>query len=303
LSFPVTTAHLTARLGPLRRWLLSRWPGRIALRVVAGCIRLELFDRAMAISAQLFTSVFPILIMLSGWLGESTRTRLAESFAMPPAAQNVLKEALDEPAGAAFGLVGSLIVLVSATSLSRALTRAMTTIWHLPRPRTRLSSAWRWLTVVLGLALTALVARSLGRYAEALPPTHAWSVVLTLGIDMILAVFVPWLLLAGQVSLRRLLPGALCYALSMLAVRPASDVYLPRALELSADRYGPIGVAFAYLTTLYVLAFVFLAAHIVGRAVVEELDARSPAAPADAPLRGATRPRPTSQASEPPRAS
>jgi membrane protein len=271
----VATAHLSARLSPLRRWLLSRWPGRIALRVIAGAVRLELFDRAMAISAQLFTSVFPILIMLSGWLGESTRTQLAESFGMPPVAQRVLDEALDEPTGAAFGLVGSLIVLVSATSLARALTRAMATIWQLPRPRTRLTSAWRWITVVLGLALTGLVARALGRYAEVIPPTHAWSVVLTLCLDVMLAALMPWLLLAGQVSVRRLLPGALGYALAMLAVRPASDAYLPHALELSADRYGPIGVAFAYLTTLYVLAFVFLAAHIVGRAVVEELDARA----------------------------
>lgn len=53
------------RLRPLIQALESHWPGRIVLGAVSGALRLELFDRAMAISAQLFTSVVPVLIMLS----------------------------------------------------------------------------------------------------------------------------------------------------------------------------------------------------------------------------------------------
>ena len=45
-------------------WPLSRWPGRFEFATLAGVQRLELFDQAMAIAAQLFTSVVPILIMV-----------------------------------------------------------------------------------------------------------------------------------------------------------------------------------------------------------------------------------------------
>lgn len=258
------------RLRPLSQWLASHWPGRIVLGVASGVLRLELFDRAMAISAQLFTSVVPVLIMLSVWLGEQTTKRLADAIDMPPVAQEVLWGGLDGSGGAAFGFLGAAIVLVSATSLSRALTRAMATIWELPRPKPRLSSAWRWLAVILVLTSTGVTARFLTQFTEPLPPQHGWSVVLTFCLDLLLSASVPWLLLPGQVSVRTLIPGAITFALAMVAVRSAIVAYLPGALEHSADRYGPIGIAFAYLTTLYVLAFTFLAAHILGHAVAQD---------------------------------
>jgi membrane protein len=259
----------TEQQGPRHR-LLTRWPGRVALATVAGFQRLEIFDRAMAIAAQLFTAVFPILIMISVWVGASTSRAFAESVSMPPVAQEVLQQALDESGDTAFGLVGTVFVLVSATSLSRALTRAMATIWQLPRPKTRLTSAWRWVAVVLALALAALVARTLGQYTQALPPHDAWPVVLTFLLDTLIAVSIPWLLLAGQVSTRRLVPGALAFALVMLVGRPASSAYLPRALEQSADQYGSIGVAFTYLASLYAVSFVFLATQILGSVVADD---------------------------------
>jgi len=55
----------------------------------------------------------------------------------------------------------------------------------------------------------------------------------------------------------------------MLAVRPVGSIYLPLALQSSAERYGTIGVAFTYIGWLYVVAFCLLlaatAGHVVGR--------------------------------------
>jgi membrane protein len=65
-------------------------------------------------------------------------------------------------------------------------------------------------------------------------------------------------------------PGAVVFALVMLGVRPAGAAYLPGALETSSQRYGPIGVAFTYLGWLYVVAFCFLAAAVVGRVLAED---------------------------------
>jgi membrane protein len=62
-------------------------------------------------------------------------------------------------------------------------------------------------------------------------------------------------------------PAAVLFASVMLVGRPASAVWLPHALEVSADRYGSIGVAFTYLAWLYVVAFCLLLAAVVGRVI------------------------------------
>jgi membrane protein len=266
----VALSRVPERLRPLVDWVASRWAGRVVLATVAGFRRLEAFDRAMALGAQLFTSVVPILIMMSVWVGESASERFAEAIEMSSAAEEVLDQALDEPGGTAFGVLGSLFVLISATSLSRAITRAMATVWWLPRPKTRLSSSWRWLAVVIALALSVVAARALGRYTDPVPPRSVWTVVVTFLIDIVVTVFVPWLLLAGQVQVRRLVPGAVLFALVLVPMRLGGAIYLPRALEESADRYGTIGVAFTYLAWLYVVSLIYLGTAIVGQVIAED---------------------------------
>ena len=263
-------ARVPERLRPLVRWATSRWAGRVVLATVASFRRLETFDRAMALGAQLFTSVVPILIMMSVWIGESASERFAEAIEMSSAAEQVLDQALDEPGGTAFGVFGSLFVLISATSLARALTRAMATIWWLPRPKTRLSSSWRWVTVVIALALSIVVARSLGRFTDPIPPRTVWTLVIGFILDFLTTVFVPWLLLAGKVHVRRLVPGAVLFALAFVVIRPAAEAFLPRAVDESADKYGTIGVAFTYLAWLYVVSLTFLGTAIVGYVLAED---------------------------------
>jgi membrane protein len=94
--------------------------------------------------------------------------------------------------------------------------------------------------------------------------------VISIGLDILVGAFVPWLLLANRVPVRRLIPGAVVFALANLVVRPASEAYLRRALEDSADQFGSIGVAFTYLAWLYVVSFVFLAAAVTGNVIAED---------------------------------
>jgi membrane protein len=262
--------RLPPRLRRFSERLLSRWPGRIAFRTAAGCIGIEIFDRSMTIAAQFFTSVFPILILLGIWADSDDSGTVADALNLPEQSRSVLEQAIQSSSSASFGVVGVLIVLASATSLSRALTRAFAAIWRLPRPRSTLRSAWRWLAVVVTLALSLVVVRALGGFAAAVPPGEFWQHVVAFACDITLLVFVPWLLLSGAVQPRRLLPGAVIFAFVMLAVRPASAVWLPRALEVSADRYGSIGVAFTYLAWLYVVAFCVLLSAVVGQVVATD---------------------------------
>jgi membrane protein len=248
--------------------LLSRWPGRVVVRVAAAAARIELFDRSMTIAAQFFTSIFPILIIMASWVGGEA---LGESFGVPEQTQTLLEEALgNDSSQAAFGIVGVVLVLGSATSLSRALTRAFAAIWELPRPTIKLTSAWRWVAVVLALAMALVAARALTRFASDLAPATFWQLVASASCDVAIAVTVPWLLLAGRVRPRHLLPGAALFALVMIFVRPASHTWLPHALSVSADRYGSIGVAFTYLAWLYVISFCLLTAAMLGQVVTTD---------------------------------
>lgn len=255
---------------PLRRpiiRLLSLGPGRVVFRSVTSSVQIEIFDRSMTIAAQFFTSVFPILILLATWMDDDDTGRVADAVLLPPESRSVLDEAVHTSGGATFGVVGALIVFASATSLSRALTRAFAAVWQLPRPKSSLRVAWRWLAVVVTMALSLVVVRAVSGFASAVPPGEVWRRVVAFGCDLLLMVFVPWLLLSGAVQLRRLVPAAVLFAALMLVVRPTSAVWLPHALEVSADRYGSIGVAFTYLAWLYVVAFCALLAAVVGRAV------------------------------------
>lgn len=255
--------------GPVE-WSLSRWPGRIGLRSAASCIRIELFDRSMTIAGQFFTSVFPILVTIAVWFGSDDSNRIANALNMPEQSRDVLNEALDTSTAASFGAISVLIVLISATSLSRALTRAVAAIWKLERPKSNLSSAWRWLAAVLTLALSLVVVRSMGSFLDEVPPPALWAAVAAFLVDLAMATFVPWILISGAIPPRRLLPGAVVFALVMAFVRPASAIWLPHALNVSADKYGTIGVAFTYLAWLYVVSFCFLAAAVLGEVITTD---------------------------------
>jgi len=250
-------------------WLLSQWPGRIALRSAASCIRLGIFDRSMTLAAQFFTSVLPILILAATWVGSRDTNRLADALNMPDESRKALADAVGTSTGA-FGIVGTLMVLISATSLSRAFTRAFATIWEVPKPRNSISSAWRWLAVVVTLALSLVALRALVQAAAELPPPGFWRLIVAAVCDFGVAVFVPWVLLESKVRPRLLLTGALIYAVVMCVVRPAAALWLPKALESSADHYGTIGVAFTYIAWLYVVAWIFLAAAVLGHVITTD---------------------------------
>jgi membrane protein len=262
--------RLPARLRRVAEWMLVHWPGRMLLRIAATSIRIELFDRSMTVAAQFFTSVFPILIMFTAWFGSSDSDSVGDAVDMPEESQTVLAEAVEGGSSATFGVIGAIIVLASATSLARALTRAFAAIWGLPRPRSKLVSAWRWLAVVLTFAASLVVVRALSNLANDVPPPHFWPVWVVLFTDTALMIFVPWVLLSGTIPPRQLLPGALLFAVTMLVIRPASAVWLPRALDVSAERYGSIGVAFTYLAWLYVVSFCLLLAAVIGHVVATD---------------------------------
>lgn len=260
---------LPPRLRRLADWLLGTWLGRMGLGTAWSLQRIEIFDRAMAVAAQLFTSVFPILILTASWFGDASAV-LTDTLGMPPEAEAQVDAALKQQGSAAFGIAGTIVVLASATSLSRALARAFAAVWALPRPKSDLRSAWRWLAVVLAIALSLVMVRRSQTIADGIPPPHFWNQVVYCVVLTGIGIFVPWLLLRGSLTLRALLPGAAVFGVAMLVMRPFNNAWLSHSLEASAVRYGSIGVAFTYLAWLYVVAWTLLAAAVIGQVVVTD---------------------------------
>ncbi len=250
--------------------LQGLWPGRIVLRSIGKFAKLELFDRSMTIAAQFFTSVFPVLILSALAIGKQESGALADFINLPEQARSVLSDAAEGDASTNFGVIGFLIVFVSGTSLSRALTRASAVIWELPRPKNHLGSVWRWVAVLMVVALFLTVPRILKAMVDGIPPPELWLALAMLAANVGLAVFIPWLLLEGSVGVRLLVPGAVLFGVCLAFIRPVATVALPRALESSAEHYGSIGVAFTYLTYLYVLSWVFLATAALGQVIATD---------------------------------
>jgi membrane protein len=237
---------------------------------MAALVRVQIFDRSMTVAAQIFTSVFPLLILVAAIVGGRAADELADWAEVPAPSRQVLNDALSHTGISAFGVVGSLVVLLSSTGLARALGRAYASVWAVSRMPGGPRAAWRWLATVLALAAFAVTTRLIEGFTDRIPLSHVWSALVLLLVDCGLAVFIPWLLMGGAVPARALAAGGVIFGLVMLVIRPAGSVYLPRALETSARRYGTIGVAFTYIGWLYVLAFCLLMTAILGQVVAQD---------------------------------
>lgn len=255
-------AVLPGWLRPRAAAVLASWFGRVLLRCVTGLLQVQIFDRAMGLAAQAFTSIFPLLIMFGALLGAKHSGEIADALDMPQSSRMLLVDTLDERGFGTFGVLSALIVLVSATGLARAMVRAYATVWEVGKVRAGPAAAARWLFVVLLLSAFVLVSR--------VPLPYVTDTVALFVADAGLTVLLPAMLLGGTVPIRRLVPGGLAFGLVMLAVRPAGHIYLPRALRSSSAHYGTIGLAFTYIGWLYVISFCLIATTVIGHVLAAD---------------------------------
>jgi membrane protein len=246
------------------------WLGRILRQAAARFRGLELFDRSMTVAAEVFTAVFPLLILGAVWLGSQRSDDIAKSIDMPDETRRVVEDAVSGSGVSAFGLVGAVWVLISATSLSRALTRAFSTIWELPPPPKGPRQAGRWLGAVIVLTAAMLSVRWLSRLTEDWPPGIVWGLLVSLVLTTAVGALVPCILLSGNVPARCLIPGAFVFGLGVSAARPIAHDLLAHSLDSSAQQYGIIGVAFTYIAFLYALSLWFLGAAFLGQVIATD---------------------------------
>ncbi|MGW5373164.1 YhjD/YihY/BrkB family envelope integrity protein [Streptomyces sp. NPDC004009] len=219
-------------------------------------VSVNIFDSGTRLAAQCFLTAVPLLFVFAAYAPSGVRHQLIDSvravFGLTDAANAELEKVFEPTTGdlqEATGIVGGLMVLLSATAVSRAMQRLCKRAWEIPRAGARIA-AWRWLAW-LALWLGALVLQG--------PVRNGFGVGAWLGVPLTLLTQVGlwwWtqhLLLGGLVGWKPLLPGAVLTAAVLTVLAMTARLYMPRALNRALAEYGPAGSVFVLLSWLIVV--------------------------------------------------
>jgi len=234
-----------------------------------GCVvrflALQGIDRAVALAAQAFTALVPLMIVYSAVVqadGRDFAGRIVTDFHLHGSAARAVRSAF-APAGEVAGqtsALGGLLLVVSALSFTRALQRLYQLTWD-QRPLGLSAAKWglAWLVMVV----TVVTFRPLVLYG-----VHGfWRLVLSLAFAAAVWLITPYVLLGRRVGWRRLMPTALMTAVGITVLSISSALWLPRTIVSSAEQFGVIGVAFALLSWLVAVGVVLVGAAACGRAL------------------------------------
>ncbi|MFJ4577778.1 YhjD/YihY/BrkB family envelope integrity protein [Streptomyces echinatus] len=262
----------TARLKGLRAGAERRFP--VLAELAARLLSANLLDAATRLAAQAFLACVPLLFAIAAFAPRGVRDQLSDSlrslFGLTGPAEQQVQQVLTPSADGSLkdttGIIGLAIVLISATSFSRAMSRVCERAWRLPKAGARIA-AWRWVVWLLALVLIVLVQG---------PVREGFGVGLWLGTPLVFLVgggvwlWTQHLLLAGRVGWPPLLPGALLTSAALTALSLTARLYMPGALNRSLAEYGSLGLVLVLLSWLIVVSAAITFAVTIGAVLAQE---------------------------------
>jgi membrane protein len=204
-------------------------------RLVDPLLRFNFIDRSLALGAQAFGAVIPLLIVIE-------------------TAQPGNDSLADETTTTVLSVI---VLVVAALSFTRRLQRLYEESWSLA---TRGVRGTGWGLLWLGFLTLYL---SLHPVLDSLVNGLA-STLLTLAGGFVVGLVTPLLLLGRRKRWQALVPQASLTAVGLTGLGVWTAVYMPHAIGSSAANYGAIGVAFALLTWLWGLGIVLVCAAVFG---------------------------------------
>jgi membrane protein len=257
--------------GPLER--LVAWVATFVRDWIARFFDVQGIDRAMALGAQVFTAVLPLLIVysavVSGRSGDAFADRVSERLQLGGTAAESLHQAFSpSPAVQSSVTVLSVVLLVvSALAFTRALQRLYEGAFR--------QRALGYRGTPSGLLWLALFTLVLTIRPVLLSPVHGvLALAITLALSSLLWLATPYLMLGRRVPLTRLAPCALLTAGGMTALFATSFIWMPRVVSSSAGQFGVLGVGFALLSWLFAAGVVLILATTGGAVIDERLQNR-----------------------------
>lgn len=263
--------------GRLSRLLLI-WPVDVILAFVrdwiARFVGVQGVDRAVALGAQAYTALIPLLIVTSSVLPRTSNASFADVLIkrldLTGSSADAVKLAFapSQAVQSSVTALGVCLLIVSALSFSRALQRLYEGVFGLPTRGMR-NTKWGivWLVVLSVIVIVRpAVLGGLPGSAE---------VVGSLAMSTALWLVTPYLLLGRRLNLRRLLPTAVLSAVGATGVGVWTAVWLPHTITSSARQFGIIGIGFAMLAWLVAAGGVLVAAASGGAVISDRLAAHS----------------------------
>ena len=216
---------------------------------------------AASITLQAFLSLFPLLLVaiaIVGFVaaeGVDIAAGVARGLGLQGEAANAITEAVAaaEDSRRAASIVGLLGLAWAGLGLVDAIKHGFNQIWQV-RPRGMrdkvVGAAWlagAAVIMAVGAGATALVGLLPGWLAPL-------GTVFGLAINFCLWIWTSKLVPNRDVGWRGLIPGAILGAVGLEALKLLGGFYVPRLVANSSALYGSIGVIFAVLAWLYLLA-------------------------------------------------
>lgn len=251
--------------------------GGLLIRILGDIARGNITDRAMTLAAQAFTGILPIVILLTTLPGSSVIDTSLAKLGIHGGNVDFLSSA-DTTTVGTFGLIGALMTIAGATSLSRALGRMYVSIWQVTK--LPLKGWWRWVVVIFTIPVAVTVqGMSTDLSSNTIFGVHIDDSGL-LGIGLVIVVtfliwtitwtLVPRLLVSAQVPLRLLtLNGAVTGAL-ITVLMVGSRVVMPRIMNNTTQHYGTLGVVFIAISWLFIFAGILVVTALVTNAVITD---------------------------------
>jgi membrane protein len=251
--------------------VLRRWIGA-TLEFGRDCLTrffsVQGLDRAMALAAQAFTTLLPLLVVYGALVptpsGADFADRIVDRLDLHGASAKSVHEAFASSSTTASSVtaIGLLLLVISALSFTRGLQRLYEGSFRLPALGIRSTRyGLQWLLVMcVVISIRPLVLGFLHNVAAA---------VAALGFAVVLWLATPYLLLGKRIAWRRLMPAALLTTVGMTIYSATSFIWLPRSIESLSEQFGFIGISFALVGWLFAAASVLVVAASVG-AVIDE---------------------------------
>ena len=139
----------------------TRFP--VIARLISRMHAVNILDAATRLAAQSFLTAIPLFFLIASFAPSSVRNQLVSSlrtvFGLTGAVNAQLDQLLQSHTGGVrdtIGVVGALMVLISATAVSRALQRLCRRAFAVPKAASKVAP-WRWLVWIAVWMLALLV--------------------------------------------------------------------------------------------------------------------------------------------------
>ena len=277
-------ALTSAKVAAARSAALSWWMHSLGGRYIHRLRELDLDTHALALGAQQVLCTAPLLVAVSAVVqhrsGHGIGFATARFFALNGDSADAVtrlfgrnSSAISTPA-----LIVSLIsAVVLSTGLAAVQQRAIELMWSIPRI-TGVRAYIRqlmWVPTIAGFAIVMLAAtRVAGLVDESVPGGGEW--VVGAARTLVIVGFYWWTqhwLLAGRITWRALLPGALAIGALTTVLIELSRVIMPSQMAWQVHAYGPVGGIFVLAIWLMILSMLIFAGVLFGAVMAQAADA------------------------------